>query len=644
MTTKRRSRTRRRVHVGAVLLEVVGIVLVTVALGASAGAATQAMTLSPSAELVDGQFIGVAWSGFSAHSYVNVRQCKLGATALSDCTATLTNGVTRANGTGNLNRSVAYGDIRRNVAGTPGPSDPYDAYFFRCDESTPCEISVMPDSQPPSQGVAAQISFAFPPSSCPAPAGSTTAGSGASGVNRAMMRWQAVACRPPNALSIDYTLGSSTTGRQNFISGLSDFAATSTPFLGDELAAATSSDRQFAYVPVSQSGIVLAFNVRDRSTNEQITSLKLTPDLVAELFTGQIFNWNDQRIVALNPGIKFPAQVRAVGRADSSATTFVFTSWLTTVAHASFEAGGAPFKGGPTSTYPSTGAVNLLSGSTAVALGVAIPEGEPGVVGTIGWMDSSTADLYGLPTVSIQNASGQFVVPTRDSIASGVAAMSLNSDNATRTPDFNSPDPAAYPLPLITYVVAPTNQISEDKGAVLASFLAYAVTDGQGTDLPAGYTPLSQPLVDEALAAIAKVPGASEAVQVASSSDAGGGLTDSSSLTSVSSSSDLSGGAGDAGAGASGTSGGGAGVGSSVPSGSGGPNPEAFLDGPELTSNAAHLVLPTLLIVGLLTMLAAPLIELAVWAIRTVRTSPLGYRGLFEPFHKFKVAIWPISQ
>ena len=122
--------------------------------------------------------------------------------------------------------------------------------------------------------------------------------------------------------------------------------------------------------------------------------------------------------------------------------------------------------------------------------------------GYIGYVDSSMASYYGLATVKIQNAAGKFVDATPASIAAGLRHMKPNADETTSTPDFKTKDPAAYPLPTVTYAVGPTNKADAAKAAEMAGFLRWAVTDGQGdAALPVGYFPLSAKLEQQANAA-----------------------------------------------------------------------------------------------------------------------------------------------
>ena len=74
--------------------------------------------------------------------------------------------------------------------------------------------------------------------------------------------------------------------------------------------------------------VVVIVNLPDIKPNE----IKLTGEVLADIFAGNITKWNDPKLVELNPGVKLPSlAIAPVHRADGSGTTFVFTSYLSAV-------------------------------------------------------------------------------------------------------------------------------------------------------------------------------------------------------------------------------------------------------------------------------------------------------------------------
>ena len=80
------------------------------------------------------------------------------------------------------------------------------------------------------------------------------------------------------------------------------------------------------HVPTCMGAVVLAYNI------DGVIELKLSGEVIADIFAGNIKMWNDERLQALNPDVKLPAEpIMPVYRSDGSGTTFVFTDYLTKV-------------------------------------------------------------------------------------------------------------------------------------------------------------------------------------------------------------------------------------------------------------------------------------------------------------------------
>ena len=112
-----------------------------------------------------------------------------------------------------------------------------------------------------------------------------------------------------------------------------DFGASDMPVPADAL-----KEHRLMQFPTVIGGVTIIVNLPDVKPNE----LKLTGELIAEIYLGKITKWNDPKIAALNPGAKLPAiAIAPVYRADGSGTTFVYTSYLADVSPAFREQTGA---------------------------------------------------------------------------------------------------------------------------------------------------------------------------------------------------------------------------------------------------------------------------------------------------------------
>lgn len=196
------------------------------------------------------------------------------------------------------------------------------------------------------------------------------------------------------------------------------------------------------HIPTCMGAVVVAYNL------EGVEKLNLSGDLVASIFAGEVKQWNDPRLVALNPGVKLPAEaIIPVFRSDGSGTTFVFTDYLSKVSPMWAEKFG-------------TGkSVNFPSGQAA--------KGNPGVAGVIsqtknaiGYVGSEYAFAQKIPYASIENARGEFIRPTAETIS---AAASGEIPEDTRTSITNSETSGAYPISTFTWIIIYKEQNYSDR-------------------------------------------------------------------------------------------------------------------------------------------------------------------------------------
>ena len=102
-----------------------------------------------------------------------------------------------------------------------------------------------------------------------------------------------------------------------------DFGATDAPLNDAELA----KDGMIQF-PTVIGGVVPVVNIKGITPGQ----VKMTGQVLGDIYLGKITKWNDPALVALNPGVPFPdAAIAPVRRADGSGTTFLFTNYLSKV-------------------------------------------------------------------------------------------------------------------------------------------------------------------------------------------------------------------------------------------------------------------------------------------------------------------------
>jgi phosphate transport system substrate-binding protein len=252
-----------------------------------------------------------------------------------------------------------------------------------------------------------------------------------------------------------------------------DFGATDV-FLSDSEIAEMGSET--LHIPTALGAVVISYNLKE------ISGLRLTSDIISKIFRGKITRWNAPEIAAVNPLLALPNKpITPVFRSDGSGTTAVFSDYLAKADEAWKNEMGAGKS------------LNFTAGVAA--------KGNPGVAGVvaetdgaIGYIGSEYALALNLPTASLQNSSGIFVVADAKSIS---AAADTDIPDDTRTSITNSSNPAAYPVSSFTWIIAYKEQNYNGRtvaqAKALQQLLTYVISsEGQNAAVKTYYAPLSE--------------------------------------------------------------------------------------------------------------------------------------------------------
>ena len=245
-------------------------------------------------------------------------------------------------------------------------------------------------------------------------------------------------------------------GVRNLRDKIVDFAG-SDAFLSDKEMAEMAP---VVHIPTCMGAVVLAYNL------DGVKELKLSGEIIADIFAGNIKMWNDERLAALNPDVTLPAEsIIPVFRSDGSGTTFVFTDYLTKVSPMWREKFGAGKS------------VNFPSGQAA--------KGNPGVAGvikqtknSIGYVGSEYAFAQKIPYARIQNARGEFVLPSSATISAAASGV-IPAD--TRCSITNADAAGAYPISTFTWMIIYKEQNysdrSKEQAVATLDLLKYILSD-----------------------------------------------------------------------------------------------------------------------------------------------------------------------
>ena len=86
---------------------------------------------------------------------------------------------------------------------------------------------------------------------------------------------------------------------------------------------------EIVHIPTCMGAVVIAYNLPG------VDNLKMTPELLENIFMGTITKWDDPKIKAVNKDLKLPdMKITVVYRSDGSGTTNIFSDYMTKVSKA----------------------------------------------------------------------------------------------------------------------------------------------------------------------------------------------------------------------------------------------------------------------------------------------------------------------
>jgi phosphate transport system substrate-binding protein len=282
-------------------------------------------------------------------------------------------------------------------------------------------------------------------------------------------------------VTVNYGGGGSGKGRTDLASGVVQYA-------GSDSTIPPADQSQFKgtvlYFPVVIGPISVAYNLSGVST------LKLTPEVIAGIFQGKITNWNNSAITSINPGVSLPStSITIAVRSDSSGTTQNFSLFLEKAAPSTWTLGSSS-----TIKWPSTARAGNGNGGVAQ-----IVKSTPGA---IGYVDYADAKATGLSSAEVKNKSGNYVAPSPQS-ATAAADSTTVQPNLTFHAVWAS-GAQAYPITYQSWVLCYEAQ-SSNNAAMLKAYIGYLIGAGQQQLTTLGYAPLPSSMQQQAQAQLAKI-------------------------------------------------------------------------------------------------------------------------------------------
>lgn len=304
-----------------------------------------------------------------------------------------------------------------------------------------------------------------------------TKGAGSTFVSPVMAKWSAD-YKAKTGNSISYQSVGSGIGIGLIKKSAVDFGASDMPLKPEEL------DRLgMVQFPLVIGGVVPVIHVDGIKPGE----IRFTGRLLADIFLGNVRNWNHPSIQKINPDLKLPnTPITVVHRLDGSGTTF---NWSNYLSKASSE--WKAIVGEGTSVEWPLGLGG--KGNDGVASLVAM------VPGSIGYLEYAYAlqKLDKISYATVQNSAGNFVNPSAETFQAAAASADWKA-----TQDFflvmtDAPGANAYPITATTFVLMHRQSKSSEKTALAMDFLRWSLESGQSQAEQLHYVPLPQALVQQ---------------------------------------------------------------------------------------------------------------------------------------------------
>jgi phosphate transport system substrate-binding protein len=313
-------------------------------------------------------------------------------------------------------------------------------------------------------------------------------GSGATFPAPLYKRWFLDYYRQSEDSRVNYTPIGSGAGIRQFSAGLVQFGASDAGISDKEIAKLPPRFGGVLAVPMTAGCIVLAYNLPGLRQ-----PIRLSRAAYVDIFRRQITRWNDERITRDNPMVALPDQpITVVARADSSGTTFAFTSHMAAVANVL----ELPWEPGVDKSVRFVESISA-QGNDGVAALIQL------TTGAIGYIEYGYAHLSGLPMAALENRAGHFVSADERGEA-GLAALrgaAIPEDLQIRVPD--PPAPEAYPIVTYTWLLTRKRYDNAADAARLEALLRFCLERRQQETAAAlGYLRVPDEVIERALSEI----------------------------------------------------------------------------------------------------------------------------------------------
>jgi len=298
-------------------------------------------------------------------------------------------------------------------------------------------------------------------------------GSGSSVPAPLYNRWVAEYNKRTPAIQLRYLAIGTSEGIKQIAKGSGDFGAGEV-----QLSAAERSEMSLQELPTVMIAIVPMYHLPGIHQD-----LRFSGELLADIFLGEIKNWNDPRIAKLNPGVTFPEMpIKVIYRPGGKGTNYVFTEFLSKVSskfHSKIGVTASPSWPVGTAAERSSDMVDKVKSDA----------------GTIGYGELQYAVKGEIAYGKVLNAAGNYVKATPESIMAACKAVEAPGWDKFAASMTNPPGADSFPVTSFTWLYLKTSISDPKRAAALGDFLKWAYSDGELLAGQEGYSELPQQLL-----------------------------------------------------------------------------------------------------------------------------------------------------
>jgi phosphate transport system substrate-binding protein len=274
-------------------------------------------------------------------------------------------------------------------------------------------------------------------------------------------------------------------GIKRIMAQTADFGASDKFLTDEELDAAPA---KLLHIPTVLGAVAVTYNLPGIGSG-----LKLTPQVLSDIFLGRLTRWSDPRLAKINPGVQLPAaDIVVVHRSDSSGTTSIFTDYLASVSRTWEDRVGW----GTTVNWPV--GIGCKGSSGVVQQLGSVPY-------SIGYVEIAYVKENNLSDAALKNRSGKFVRPSALSTRAAAVSGCQDMKDDFRVSLVNKPGKDAYPVVGLTWLLVYQQQNDPEKGRKLVEFLTWELTKAEKMTSTLFYTPLPKKLAEMVQREIAKI-------------------------------------------------------------------------------------------------------------------------------------------